>query len=149
MAETRNPKEAARLFSRRDALMRKRRALLSLIALAALILALLFIKPEELGYQCPFLKYLNVYCPACGLTRAAKSALYLRFGLAMRYNAFFTISLPFLAYAYIACFAGAMAGKKVLPKAGKRAWLIFFALFLAFGVVRNFEIFSFLAPPAL
>lgn len=142
MAERKIEAEA---FAERDAKAKKRRALLFL---AALVLALLFIEPEELDYQCPFQKYLDVYCPACGLTRAARSILHLQFGLAVRYNAYFALSLPFLVYACAAFLANAVSGKKILPQVTKRVWIIYFALFAAFGVLRNFEIFGFLAPPS-
>lgn len=148
MPERKVEGETAKIFSNRNALFKKRTAIIATVVIIALAALIFFIEPQETGWECPFLKYLGVYCPACGMTRAAHSLLHLRFKEAFRYNSFFTLTLPLLAYAYAAFFLNAVTSKRILPEVRKKAVYIYLLLFLAFGILRNFEAFSFLAPPA-
>ena len=88
------------------------------------------------------------YCSGCGSSRALRSALHLDFYQAIRYNAVFTLALPFFAVYF-----GSLAvsyirfGKdRISGKISMKIIYIFVAVALVYGILRNIPAFSFLAP---
>jgi len=97
--------------------------------------------PEQYSFypQCPFLRYLHVYCPGCGATRALSALMHLRVTDALHYNAFFVLLAPVLlayfALAYWRATRNEVFSWPLVPTSGLTALLV---LSLAFGVLRNF-----------
>lgn len=131
--------------------MKKRIAIVSaaaLIAAAALLYLYFTGEGEGAGIPCVFHQLTGFYCSGCGASRALRSVLHLDFYQAFRYNAVFTLALPFfavysgaLAISYIRFGKDRISGK--IP--GKILW-IFIAIALVYGFLRNVPAFSFLAP---
>ncbi len=96
--------------------------------------------------DCPILLLTKRHCPGCGGTRAADALVHFEFTKALGYHAWFTlvvlIGLPVLFW---------MAAKEKYPGIfGPRfhvgwLWLCLVSLIL-FGVLRNTEVFHWLAP---
>lgn len=95
-----------------------------------------------LALQCPIHAVTGLYCPGCGITRAATSLVGLDIHQAFRFNPLLFLLLPLYgAYAW--------AHAK-----GKRRWsqgimIGMLVLTLSFGVARNLPPWSFLAPTEL
>src|SRR5260370_7222602 len=54
--------------------------------------------PEQYDFypQCPIFRYLHVYCPGCGATRALAALLHLRIAEALHYNSLVVMLAPVL-----------------------------------------------------
>lgn len=97
--------------------------------------------PEQYHFypQCPIFRYLHVYCPGCGATRALAALLHLRIAEAVHYNALVVLLVPVLL-AYFSVAYGKARSDEVfnwprVPATGLAALLVMSA---AFGVLRNF-----------
>ena len=119
---------------------------------AAALLYLYFTgEGEGAGIPCMFHQITGLYCSGCGSSRALRSVLQFDFYQAMRYNAIFTICVPFLAVyfgalgiSYIRFGNDRISGKiSMLP-----VWIIIAAAVL-YGILRNIPAFAFLAPTTL
>lgn len=130
-------------------------SILALIPIGAAIWILAKENPETSRFPyppCVSEAVFSLYCPGCGVTRAAHSALNLEFADAFKKNALFVILSPFLIYGIILGWL-----RWLQPEA---AWLprridwpmpvlwTIFAILIGFGLARNlpFEPFSLLAP---
>ncbi|HNW05240.1 MAG TPA: DUF2752 domain-containing protein [Oscillospiraceae bacterium] len=101
-----------------------------------------------IGFPCAVRELTGLYCSGCGASRALRAILHLQFYKALRYNAVFTLLFPFFA-AYFLALARSFV-KYGEDRVSQRVptgplWLILAAV-LAFGVLRNLPLFSFLAP---
>jgi hypothetical protein len=80
--------------------MKSARVTANLMALAAIgAVGLLFeFPPDRYGFYppCPVYRYLHLYCPGCGATRALAALLHGRLAEAMHYNPLFVMLLPLL-----------------------------------------------------
>lgn len=95
--------------------------------------------------QCPFKLLFDLDCPGCGITRMCKSILKGNFYQAFRYNVYVFSTLPILAVVFIWQSYQYIMHNKLLKYID--AFLIIYAiLMITFGVLRNTELFSFLAP---
>lgn len=102
----------------------------------------------DAGVRCPFYEIFNWHCPGCGATRMAVEILHGNFYGALRYNAFIFVTLPLLlpimayqAYLYI-------MKNELIPWLDK--FLIGYSIaLLIFGILRNMEILSWLAPTVI
>lgn len=131
--------------------MKKRIAITAAAAFFAAV-ALLYLyltaEGEGAGIPCPVHQLTGLYCSGCGASRALRSVLHLDFYQALRYNAVFTVALPFMAVYF-----GALAvsyirfGKDSVSK-NVPTWplWIFIAAAVVYGILRNIPFFSFLAP---
>lgn len=97
--------------------------------------------PERYGFypQCPVFRYLRVYCPGCGATRALAALLHGRIAEALHYNALVVMLVPIL----LSYFAGAFwkaRGDEVFtwPRVPAKALTALLVVSVAFGVLRNF-----------
>lgn len=113
---------------------------LALFLIGSGILYLKVLSPAlGISIPCIFREITGLYCPGCGMTRASLALLDGDIYQSFRYNMLIFIILPLLILFY------------VLEKRGKEKYsqlLMGGMLFITvlFGVLRNFEVFSWLAP---
>jgi hypothetical protein len=112
------------------------------VAIASLAGAAILFKfpPEQYHFypQCPIFRYLHVYCPGCGATRALAALLHLRMAEALHYNALVVLLVPVLLAYFAAAYWKARRDEIFIwpsvPASGLAALLVASA---AFGVLRN------------
>ena len=106
---------------------------------------------EGAGIPCVFYQITGFYCSGCGASRALRSVLHLDFYQAFRYNAIFTLALPVLAAYFCAlCFSYIRFGRdKISEKIPMKFVWVLIAAALVYGILRNVQAFSFLAPTVL
>jgi hypothetical protein len=113
------------------------------VAFASLAGAVILYKfpPEQYAFypQCPIFRYLHVYCPGCGATRALSALLHLRIAEALHYNALVVLLVPVLLAYFTAAYWRATRDEVFtwprVPALGLTALLVVCA---AFGLLRNF-----------
>ena len=97
--------------------------------------------PEQYHFypQCPIFRYLHIYCPGCGATRAVAALLHLRIAEALHYDALVVLLVPVMLAYFAAAYWKATRNEGFnwprIPSAGVAALLV---VSLAFGVARNF-----------
>lgn len=130
----------------------KKRIIIILAAAVFAAAALLYLyftgEGEGAGIPCPIYQFTGLYCSGCGASRALRSVLHFDFYRALRYNAIFTIALPFLSlYFGAVAISYIRTGKdKVSAKIPMWPIWVFIVLAVAYGVLRNIPPFTFLAP---
>ena len=111
---------------------------------------LFFFPPGQYGFypRCPLHAMTGLHCPGCGSLRAMHRLLHGDLAGAVHSNALLILSLPLLAWLGVNSIRRAFGPPA--PSVGPRpVWLwLFFALMVAFGVMRNlpFAPFAHLAP---
>ncbi len=124
--------------------------LLSILFLLILlfVLYLFMINKYNFYIPCIFKKITGLYCPGCGITRCFLSLLKLDYYSAFRYNMLVFLLLPFLIfyvlyniYLYIT-----NEEDKIIKKISKKVWYALLIVTILFGILRNTEMFSYLAP---
>ena len=100
--------------------------------------------------RCVFHEITGLHCPGCGVTRMISSILRLDFYQAFRYNPLVFILSPFLLiYGIIKLYEG-MYDKFILNKRFEKIIVTFVIILLViFGILRNIEMFNFLAPTTI
>jgi hypothetical protein len=97
--------------------------------------------PEQYDFypQCPVFRYLHVYCPGCGATRAVAALLHGRIIEALHYNALVVMLVPVLL-SYFAVAYWKARGDEVFawPRVPAMALTALLLMSAAFGVLRNF-----------
>lgn len=96
---------------------------------------------------CPLFLTTGVLCPGCGSTRAMYELLHLRVGSAFRYNALAVVAIAGLLTLTLVRTNEATLSRQ-MSRLPARAIAAFGMAVLAFGVLRNFPVFSFMAPPS-
>ena len=114
----------------------------NLIVLAGISAAALLYRfpPEQYSFYpaCPVYRYLHLYCPGCGSTRALAALLHGRVLEAMHYNPLFVALLPLLLV-----FAAVVYGKAVIkneiqwPQIPKPALTLLLGIVAFFTIARN------------
>ena len=113
---------------------------IALFLVASGILYLKVLSPAlGISIPCIFRKITGFYCPGCGMTRASLALLDGDIYQSFRYNMLIFIIVPLLILFY------------VLEKKGKENYSQFLmggmlVITIVFGVLRNLEAFSWLAP---
>jgi hypothetical protein len=101
---------------------------------------LFWFPPERYSFypQCPVFRYLHVYCPGCGATRALAVLVHGRIAEAVHYNALTVLLVPmllgYLALAYRKARREEVFAWPRIPAAAMASLLVMTA---AFGVLRN------------
>ena len=108
----------------------------------------LFFKAFHIGLICPIYETLHYYCPGCGITRMIFSIFELNFYQAFRYNPLLFVYIPFIILILIDLLTAYVHDRKtkVVGKVPMFVWILVFVGTIAFGVIRNIEPFTFLAP---
>lgn len=95
---------------------------------------------------CIFKKITNLYCPGCGITRCLFSLLELDYKSAFHHNALVCILLPiFIVYEITEIYNYIMM-KPIKNFKYKKLSYFILIITIIFGILRNIEKFSFLAP---
>jgi hypothetical protein len=97
--------------------------------------------PERYDFypQCPIFRYLHVYCPGCGATRALAALLHLRIAEALHYNALVVMLAPvLLAYFGVSYWKARREEVFAWPRVPALGLTALLVLTAAFGVLRNF-----------
>lgn len=77
-------------------------------------IAVLYRFPPELYHfypQCPVFRYLHIYCPGCGATRALAALLHGKFVDALHYNVFVVFLLPPVLYVLLKTYVRTLRGE--------------------------------------
>jgi uncharacterized protein DUF2752 len=114
----------------------------NLAALGAIVAAALLycFPPGKYSFYpaCPVYRYLHLYCPGCGSTRALAALLHGHLSEAINYNPLFVAVLPSLIV-----WAGIVYGRAVVtdelrwPQVPKPAVMLFLGFVAVFTIVRN------------
>ena len=93
---------------------------------------------------CLFYELTGFYCPSCGVTRMFKSLVNLEIYQAFRYNPLVFILLIITFIYIIFCFI-----KKKIIIIEDKYLILLVIIIIAFWILRNIPLFSFLAPTKL
>ena len=128
----------------------KKRIIVSIILfISVLFFSFLYYKIYNIyhiGIPCIFYKLTGLYCPGCGITRAFFSLMQLDFKRAIHNNLLIIIVVPFLLYYLIIKLKNWITFKKIDNIYPNFLWYILVAITIIFGILRNFSIFSIIAP---
>jgi hypothetical protein len=97
--------------------------------------------PERYDFypQCPIFRYLHVYCPGCGATRALAALLHLRIAEALHFNTLVVMLVPvLLAYFGVSYWKARREEVFAWPRVPALGLTALLVLTAAFGVLRNF-----------
>ena len=127
-----------------------KRLLIVLISfISILLLSFLYYKINKtyhIGFNCVFHEITNLYCPGCGITRAIFSLMELNIIRAIKYNILIITVVPLILYYYLIKIKNWILLKETEEIYSKTTWNIILVFIILFGILRNIEIFSFLAP---
>ena len=102
------------------------------------------------GPGCAFYKMTGIYCPGCGMGRAAVALLHLDFPLAFRNNPLMILLLPFILYYLLKMYIAYVFGKDILPffEITTPMAVVLAVVVVLFWILRNIPIepFTYLAP---
>lgn len=109
------------------------------------VLIYLFLNENyNINIECLFYKFTKLYCPGCGITRMLKAMLDLNFYQAFRYNMLvFILLILFIIYIILKLIFKLL--KKDF-KVNNKVYYVLLIITLLFGILRNFEMFNYLAP---
>lgn len=103
-----------------------------------------------IAISCPWFQLTGWYCPGCGGTRMLLALMHGEFYQAVRYNALLLSLLPFGVWLLGDSIYHTMkGGNKVVDRIPEWFWALLIVAALLFGLLRNLDTFSFLAPTAL
>lgn len=132
---------------------RERKALcikMAVIHLSALLVVLVFLRASKWlsalfpHYSCVMVKYLGIYCPGCGGTRAVRHLVHFSFGKAfMSYPPLFFAIAVFLQYDILAVMSIVTGDMRYVKRIKASAMLIVVAAILVLFVLRNVALYAF------
>ena len=93
---------------------------------------------------CIFHKITHLYCPGCGLTRMILEILKLNFYQAFRYNPLLFILLPFIIIYELIKYINWIQDKNFIIS--KKIWYTLLIVTIIYTILRNINIFNYLAP---
>ena len=99
----------------------------------------------QYSWKCLTHEIFGIYCSGCGATRMAVALINFDFYSAFRYNMYIFVTLPFLAYMILLQTYKYIIYNKIVKNLEKIV-LIYTIGLIIFGILRNFEVFKFLAP---
>ncbi|MFF2889416.1 DUF2752 domain-containing protein [Paenibacillus sp. NPDC057967] len=114
----------------------------TMLGAGGLLYAKAWLPLTGLAIPCPIHAVTGLYCPGCGITRAALSLLELDVHQAFRFN-----SLIFVLAPLFALYAWTNAKKK--RRMGGTIMALMLAITLLYGLARNLPPWSYLAPTEL
>lgn len=102
----------------------------------------------HINIPCIFHKITGFYCPGCGITRSLYHLVTLNIYQSFRYNpllfVLYPILIPYFFYkVYIWLFN---KNDNITKKVPNSIWITLIIILLLYGVIRNIDIFDFLAP---
>ena len=112
------------------------------LGVGGLLYLKVWLPTTNIGIPCVFHELTGFYCPGCGITRAALSVLHLDLAQAFRFNSLVFILLPLYAIYFI-------THKKQIRLVSNGIMAVMLIITIAFGILRNFPLFDFLAPMAV
>lgn len=121
---------------------------ISQISLLTIILLGYYFLNDKTNFAIPCLFYeiTNLYCPGCGITRCLFALLEGKVFLAFHYNALVCVLLSlFLLFKFYKIYLYINSSPKKALISPIFSYILLIATIL-FGILRNFEIFKFLAP---
>ena len=124
------------------------RFILPNVFLAALILLFLYLDRFELfkyAIVCP-LHYFGLYCPVCGMTRAAHSLLRFDFAAMISYHPLMPLFIAMILFYETALFMSVWQRRRVLAHPRRMAYFTV-AAFLVYFIVRNVMLLIFKIDP--
>ncbi|WP_308860146.1 DUF2752 domain-containing protein [Paenibacillus endoradicis] len=111
----------------------------SFFAIGSVAYLKLWLPLTNLGIPCPFHTLTGLYCPGCGVTRAAIELLQFNFQASFHYN--------MLIYSLIPLYGLYWLSQHFHKKLSANIIMIFMiTLTITFGILRNIPYFSWLAP---
>ncbi len=121
------------------------------IAVAALLYLYFTGEGEGAGIPCMFHQITGLYCSGCGASRALRSILHFDFYQALRYNAVFTVFIPFIGIYFCALSCSYIRYGKdgISEKIPMKLLYGVIVIALIYGILRNIPVFAFLAPTTL
>lgn len=106
-----------------------------------------FVKLTGWGIPCIFHMLTGLYCPGCGISRMFFALARLDLQGAFAYNALVMVLLPFaVVFGLRRWWIYVKSGNMGMDKLEKFLVIPALLLTLAFGIMRNMDAFSFLAP---
>lgn len=108
----------------------------------------IFHKITGWGLPCFYHEFLGWYCPGCGISRMFFSMFELDFYQAFRFNPLLFILFPLGVFFFFDAVVAYLHERptKYYSKVPNFVWIILLLICVAFGVIRNIEPFTFLAP---
>jgi hypothetical protein len=105
---------------------------------------------KKTGFSVPCMihEITGYYCPGCGITRMFFALIKFNFAEAFRYNQLVFILTPFLVFYFFYHIYLYIFEKKdkILVKIPNYVYIILLIIVIAWGIVRNLEMFPFLRP---
>lgn len=131
--------------------MKIKRLLNVALIILALIIAFVIFYLCGFNWYCPSKLFFDFDCAGCGVTRMCLSILNGQFYQAFRFNPLMFILLPFAFIFAIYSAVVYVLGKpnKVLRKTSIWVYIILLIVLVAFSIMRNIPLFSFLAPTVI
>jgi hypothetical protein len=104
-------------------------------------LAVLYRYPPELYHfypQCPVFRYLHMYCPGCGATRALAALLHGRLAEALHYNAYAVLLFPVMCYVLVSMYVRVLRNETFAwPEISPAALKMLLLAGVLFAIFRN------------
>lgn len=121
----------------------KKKLFLIVLIFSIVIFNLLFL--YYIDYECPFHKYLNIWCSGCGGMRMLKEIINLNFYQAFRYNPLlFILLIFFIIFVIVEIFI--YIKKKVIYIPSYKYLIGLLIILIIYMILRNIPMFSYLIP---